>query len=119
MMNRPPGNGFYWQEGARHSHDGWCGGPLHVILLILLLALLIGGGVLLIRRLWPGSSTQAAVPAVAAVATTEDPAVAALRLRYAKGEVSREDFRHAMQDLTGVAEPPGSSLDAGSPPAAS
>ncbi len=115
MMERPPGNGFYWQEGARHAHDGWCGGPFHIILLILLLVLLVGGGVWLFRRLSVSSSSQAAAPA--AVASAGDPAVSALRMRYAKGEVSREDFRQAIEDLTGVAEPwPADTTEAGPPP---
>ena len=37
-----------------------------------------------------------------AAALAADPAVATLRMRYAKGEVSREDFRHALADLTGA-----------------
>ena len=115
MMERPPGEGFYLHEGASHGRDSWCGGPIHIILLILFLVLLIGGGVWLVRRLSLASSIQAAVPA--AVATTGDPAVSALRMRYANGEISREDFRHAMDDLTGTADPwPSGNTDAGPPP---
>ena len=85
----------------------WWGGPLHVVLFLLFLALLVAGIVWLVRRLSP-SAVQAAAPAVAvapATALAADPAIATLRMRYAKGEVSREDFQHAMEDLTGVAEP--------------
>jgi uncharacterized membrane protein len=103
-MDHGQGNGFYWQEGARHAHDGWWDGPLHAIVFLLLLALLVVGVVWLVRRLSPGAATQAAVPAaMPRAAVAADPAVAALRMRYAKGDVSREDFQHAMEDLTGAA----------------
>ncbi len=98
------GNDFYWQQGAHHAHEGWWSGPLHAIVLLLLLALLVAGVVWLVRRLSPPVATQAAVPAaVPAGATAADPAVAALRMRYARGEVSREDFQHAIEDLAGAA----------------
>ena len=64
----------------------------------------------LVRRLSPSvaqAATPVAVPAGATAgggnALTADPAVATLRMRYAKGEVSREDFQNAIQDLTGAA----------------
>ena len=99
-----PGNDFYWHEGARHAHDGWWNGPLHAIAFLLLLALLVAGFVWLVRRLSVGAATQAAVPsAMSTAALVADPAVAAVRMRYAKGEVSREDFLHAIDDLTGAA----------------
>ena len=53
------------------------------------------------------SSTPAVAPAgalaVAGAPAAGDPAVAALRMRYARGEVSREDFQNAIRDLTGDA----------------
>jgi uncharacterized membrane protein len=97
-MDRPPDQGFYWQEGARHAHDSWWGGPFHAIVFILLLILVVGGVVWLVRRLAPAAMTQPAVTGAA------DPAVTALRLRYAKGEVSRDDFRAAIEDLTGAVD---------------
>jgi uncharacterized membrane protein len=105
-MHHGPGNDFYWQEGPRHAHDdwGWWGGPLHAIVFLLLLALLVVGVVWVVRRLSPAVATQAALPAaMPAAAMAADPAVAALRLRYAKGEVWRVDFQHALEDLTGAA----------------
>jgi uncharacterized membrane protein len=99
-----PGNGFYWQEGARHAHHEWWHGPLHAVLLLLLVALLVVGVVWIVRRLSPAPPTLAAAPAAAPLAATAtDPAVVTLRMRYAKGEVSREDFLHTMDDLTGAA----------------
>ena len=110
-MERGPRGQFYWQEAPQHAHDDWWSGPLHAIVIVLLLILLIGSVVWLVRRLSPGVA-QAAAPAltpaaagVPAAALAADPAISTLRMRYAKGEVSREDFQHAMEDLTGVAAP--------------
>jgi uncharacterized membrane protein len=102
MMEHRHGNEFYWQEGVRHAHEGWWAGPLHFVALLLLLALLVAGVVWLVRRLAPAPA-QAVVPAAGpAAALTGDPAVATLRMRYARGEVSREDFQHTLADLTGA-----------------
>jgi uncharacterized membrane protein len=101
-------NNQYFNEGMRHAHDGWWwGGPLHVIVLLLFLALLVAGAVWLFRRFSSGGFTPAAaVPAVMPPASVaSDPAVAALRMRYASGEVSREEFRNAMEDLGGDTAP--------------
>ena len=106
-MDHGQGHGFDWQEGARHAHEDWWGGPLHMLFFLLFLALLVAGVVWLVRRLSPGVA-QAAAPAVAVAPTAAlaaDPAVATLRMRYAKGEVSRDDFQRALEDLTGVAAP--------------
>ena len=105
-MDHGHDRGFYFQEGARHAHEGWWGGPLHVIALLLFMALLVIGVVWLVRRFLPAQVTAAAVPAAVSEAPAGgDPAVAMLRMRYAKGEVSREDFHHALADLTGAAGP--------------
>ncbi len=104
-MRHERGNEFFMQEGAWHAHDSWWHGPIHAVVLVLLLALLIGGIVWLVRRLSP-SLAQAATPAVAgasAAALAADPAVSTLRMRYAKGEISRDDYRAAFEDLTGEA----------------
>ena len=101
---------FFWQDGPYHGHDEWWTAPLHAFFVLLLVALLVVGVIWLVRRLSPGVA-QAATPAVApagavAVAgapTATDPAVATLRMRYAKGEVSGEDYRQAIHDLTGEA----------------
>ena len=107
------GNNGYWNEGMRHAHDGWWGGPFHAIVLLLLLGLLVAGAVWLVRRFSRGGFAPAvAGPAVMPTAlVAADPAVAALRMRYASGEVSREEFQQAMKDLGGVAGPPPSGDD--------
>ena len=104
-MRHERGNEFFMQEGARHGHDSWWDGPLHAVVLVLLLVLLIGGIVWLLRRLSPAVA-QASTPAVAGASTAAlaaDPAVSTLRMRYAKGEISRDDYRAAFEDLTGTA----------------
>jgi uncharacterized membrane protein len=106
-MQHERGNEFFMQEGARHAHDSWWHGPVHAVVLVLFLALLIGGVVWLVRRLTPAVA-QAATPAVASATTAAlaaDPAVSTLRMRYAKGEISRDDYRAAFEDLTGAATP--------------
>ena len=42
-MRHGDGNNYFWQEGARHSHDSWWGGPLHLVVFLLLIALLVLG----------------------------------------------------------------------------
>jgi uncharacterized membrane protein len=89
-------NDFSWQEGARHAHEGWWGGPLSFVALLLFMALLVAGVIWLVRRLAPAHALGAAPAAVA-----PDSAVTTLRMRYARGEVSRDDFQHTLADLTG------------------
>jgi uncharacterized membrane protein len=98
-------NGYFYQ-GMHHAHDGWWGGPLHVIVLLVLLGLLIAGAVWLVRHFSRGSLVAATGPTAAAPAALSgpDPAVAALRMRYATGKVSREEFRDALADLTGAVD---------------
>lgn len=106
-MDRGHGNEFFWQEGVRHTHDGWWDGPLHAIVFLLPAALLVVGVVWIIRRRSPGVAAAGAIPApLPAAAIAADPAIAALRMRYARGDVSREEFQHAMADLSGASEPP-------------
>jgi uncharacterized membrane protein len=91
-----------------HPNAGWWGGPLHLILFLLLLALLVAGVVWLVRYFSRGGLAPAAAGPALMPTAAPDPAVAALRMRYAKGEVSREEFQHGMEDLGGVAStPPG------------
>jgi putative membrane protein len=103
---RGPGNEL-WHEGARHADDTWWGGPLHFLVLLLLVGLLVVGVVWLVRRLAPAAAAPAPAPAAAqpvapSLTPASDPAVSALRMRYAKGEVSREEFQRTMDDLSGA-----------------
>lgn len=101
---RPRGSDPYFYGGPHHAHDSWWAGPAHLLLFILLVALLIAGVVWLVHRLAPAAMTRTATPAVipaAAASAVDDPAVATLRMRYARDEVSRNDYRNAIEDLTG------------------
>ncbi len=103
-----PRNDFFFQNGPHHGHDDWWYGPLHVLFLLLFIALIVVAAVWLLRRLFPAVAQASAVaPAAAVAAPGTDPAIATLRMRYAKGEVSREDFQHAFADLTGAEAPTG------------
>jgi len=109
MERRPRGQFFTWQDPPPQAHDDWWSGPLHAIAIVLLLILLVAGVVWLLRRLSPQvaqATSPALVPAAAGgAALADDPAVALLRMRYARGEVSRDDYRNAIEDLGGVATP--------------
>jgi uncharacterized membrane protein len=102
-MNDRRGGDVPWHDGMHYAHDSWWNGPLHLLLLLLLIALIVVGVVWLVRRLQVG---PAALPVSstgpAPTAPTSDPAVAALRLRYAQGDVPRDDYLRAMDDLAGT-----------------
>ena len=101
-----PRNQFFFQDGPYHGHDAWWTAPLHAVFVLLLVALLVIGVIWLVRRLSPvaaAATAPAVAPALVGGAAAIDPAVATLRMRYAKGEVSREDYQNAIQDLTGEA----------------
>jgi uncharacterized membrane protein len=102
-VNHRRGGEFPWQEGPRYAHDSWWYGPLHLVFFLLLIALLVVGIVWLLRRLQLGSAVQPA-SSTGPTATTPavDPAVAALRLRYAQGDVSRDDYLQGIEDLIGA-----------------
>jgi uncharacterized membrane protein len=85
-----------------HDHGGdhnmWA-----MFLLVLVVAFLIGLAVFLAVR-W--ANRRAALPAAAGAAALEEP-LAVLRMRYARGEVTREQFLQASADLgAGPAPPP-------------
>ncbi len=88
--------GFAWYDGARHAHDGWWSGPLHLIVMLLVVGLIVALVVWLVRRYGHLAAAAAAAPAVVA-----DPAIGALRMRYARGEVSCEEYLSRLGDLGG------------------
>ena len=111
MQHWDRGEGFRgrseeWAFGPGGGHESWVGDLVHVLIVVLVVAALALAIVWLVRRLAgtgggvTGPALAAPAPAVAAPLAL-DPAVAALRLRYARGEVSREDFQQAHADLTG------------------
>lgn len=112
----------FWTDGARGFHetqDAWWESALHAMLVLAVVALIVVGIIWLVRRLsapggplatspaaaTPALATGATAPATAAVARADDGAIAALRLRYARGEVDRDTYLTTFADLTGRAEP--------------
>jgi uncharacterized membrane protein len=89
----------------------WGGDVLHALFMLALLAVLIALAVWLvtsIRHPAIAAGTAAAPPAPAA--PEPDPALREARMRYARGEMSREEFTRIVADLGGPepAEPGGS-----------
>jgi uncharacterized membrane protein len=95
---------FHFGHGLHHH------GPFHLVVLAVLLVLVVAGGIALLRRWGPGSSRLRAAsathdapwPARAAF----DPALDELRVRYARGEISWQDYVERSANL-GYPSPPG------------
>jgi putative membrane protein len=89
------------------EHHGWWG--LAGLIPFLLLLALIGLAVWAVLRITSrGSGLFPAMGAAAAV-TRPDGALEEVRLRYARGEMSREEFLQRSQDLGGVGPSAGDS----------
>ncbi len=97
-MNQGPYPGRYEHGGDPHMW-GW-------LFVVLVLAALIGLAVFLAMRY----TGRRPAPTVAQGAAALEEPLAVLRMRYARGEVSRDEFLQASVDLGGgpapVAEPP-------------
>ena len=94
MMRRPgPGPYFEVHHGGGHP---WFG--------VLLLLLLAAGVALLALTLWRSSRLVGVTGAAASTpsGTTRDPALAELRLRYARGEIDRDEYLQRATDLGDV-----------------
>ena len=98
--------GPYWMYGAQHPHHEWWWGPLHALVVLAVVALLVIGVVWLVRRFAQAAPTAAAAAPVGVGPPMQvsDPAVAELRLRYARGEIERDAYLQSFADLTGRAE---------------
>jgi len=95
------GPGFH--EGLERGFDAgphWFG-----LIPMLMIAVLIGVVVWAVVRLTREGGRAAIAAGPAAVATRADAALEELRLRYARGEMTREDYGERLQDLIGA--PPG------------
>ena len=90
------------QFGRGFGHHG--GGWGLIGLLLFLLLLLILAGVVLWVALRPGGRVASVVEG--GVPPRPDPAVEEVRLRYARGEISREEFVQRSRDLGGSAADP-------------
>src|SRR5665213_3990918 len=78
---------------------GHGGGGHHVLGILFLVAFLVAIVVLVVFVIrWARSGPPASAPAAPAP-TSADAAVAAARMRYARGELSREDFLRISADL--------------------
>lgn len=74
---------------------------------LLVIAVLVGVIVWAVIRLTRESGGAAVAAGPAPVAMRADAALEELRLRYARGEMTREDYGERLQDLTGAnAVPP-------------
>ena len=82
----------------------WAGGGWHIVP-ILLFVILIGVIVWAVLRVTSGRSGSGAPRA--ALSASSDAALAEVRVRYARGEMSREEFVQRFHDLggTGLDEP--------------
>ncbi len=86
---------FVRHPAWQHAGDGH---PLmHALLLVLLVALLVAAAVWLFRRLAQPRLVDAAP--VTAVAGPAGEAIGLVRLRYARGEIGRDEFRQMSIDL--------------------
>jgi putative membrane protein len=77
------------QYGMPHGMDGYgMGYGIWGILWLIFLILVIIGLILLIRYLWEGSRFK-----------REDSALEILKKKYARGEISKEEFEEKKKDL--------------------
>jgi putative membrane protein len=87
-----PGDGRYYDHYGMMGWGGWFYGP---VMMLLFFALLVGAVVLVVRLL--GSDT------LRNGAQQEDRAHAILRERFAKGEITKEEFDTSRKALDGEA----------------
>ncbi len=78
-----------------HGQGWWL---FDVLLELAVIAAVVVLAVLVVQRITDGSVRATAVPREAAQ-TPSDQALTELRLRYARGEISREDYLQAAADL--------------------
>jgi putative membrane protein len=99
------GEGSTWQRG----------------LFALLIVIAVAGAVVLLVRMWLAERPMHTLGRPGGGAPPHNPAVAELDLRYARGEVSREEYLQRRADLLGghIGPPPGpgSAAPPGAPPA--
>jgi putative membrane protein len=86
-------------------HNWWWGFWSHFLAFLFFLAL-IALVVWVVVRLTNRPQATSMVPLGMATALPRDPALEEVRLRYARGEMTREEFVQRSRDLGGQAEPP-------------
>ena len=87
-----------------HHHDG--GHPFAWILFFLLLALVVALVTWVVLRFADGRLGQSRRVVVASGPPVDDP-LTAVRMRYARGEIDRNEFLRISNDLGGPPEQPG------------
>ena len=97
---------------AEHIHRGWwgVGHPFVALLMFLVVVGLIVWAVLYV------TSHRSAPPAIASGPPPRDPAVEELRIRYARGEMTSDEFAQRSRNLGGG--PPAGSAPPAAPPTA-
>jgi putative membrane protein len=90
------------------GHHGWWWGFGGLVPFLLLLALVGLAVWAVVRITLRGSGLSPAIGAAAPV-TRPDGALEEVRLRYARGEMNREEFLQRSQDLGGAGPTPGES----------
>lgn len=97
-------------HGHRFSeHQGWWWGFGRLVPFLLLLTL-IGLVVWAVLRSTSRGSGMFPATGAAAVVTRPDGALEEVRLRYARGEMTREEFLQRSQDLAGAGPMPGDAV---------
>jgi uncharacterized membrane protein len=109
-----PGMGHGWMDGSGYGHPEWPG-----VVWGLLPALVFGGLIALIVYLFIHTARERSFsPAIAQPVAIADGALFEARMRYARGEIGREDYLRIAEDLAPPA-PSGHSSEPtgpGSPP---
>ena len=82
---------------AQHVHHGWS--VVHLAVPLLLFLIVIGVAVWAVLYL---TSRRGTAVAAVAGAPARDPAMEELRIRYARGELAREEFVQRSTDLGGA-----------------
>lgn len=92
-------DGFGPHRFGHHELSGM--GPLHFIIPLAAYALLLGLGIWLIMSIRHNTAARAGVaqPGVVAASPPPDTALREVRMRYARGELTREEFMQISRDL--------------------
>jgi uncharacterized membrane protein len=101
-----------WERpGWQDVHHGWWPGIFGELIPLLFLVAVLAFGIWAVRRITDGNRLLLTGPAqratVGMAASGTDGAVQELRLRYARGELGRDEFVQRFRDLGGEGpEPP-------------
>jgi putative membrane protein len=96
------------RPGGWHTIDhGWWPGLIHELVPLLFLAAFVLLAVWAVRRITDERRMLAVAPVAPVAPGAADSAMQELRLRYARGEVDRDEFVQRVRDLGGEGpEPP-------------